>query len=155
VEALSPCPGRLSTYVAIPQATPPYFERHQRSEGVRKGWLRVGGRFCGSLLSPYPLSSTEPVLPNEERGNENRRPRNPGWLVPHFRFLTAPRDGCPKRDVRSANCGPRYNHVIPTGFQFGGEGDTECPHEKVEGAMNILDFRVLILDLPNRMKGDL
>jgi hypothetical protein len=23
---------------------------------------------CGNLLSPFPLSSTEPVLPNEERG---------------------------------------------------------------------------------------
>jgi len=35
-----------------------------------------------------------------------------------------------------------YNHVIPTGFQFGGA-------EKVEGAVNIFDFGFLILDLAN------
>jgi hypothetical protein len=63
---------------------------------------------CGSLLSPFPLSPTEPVMLNEERG------KIPGDALP--------------RVALSDSLTLGYYHVIPTGFQFGGA-------EKVEGAV--------------------
>jgi hypothetical protein len=46
-----------------------------------------------------------------------------------------------------------YNHVIPTGFQFGGDEESGGGAEKVEGTMKIFEFRFWIFDLRRQKKG--
>jgi hypothetical protein len=83
---------------------------------------------CGGLLSPTPLlDQAGPAKRGEGKCSG-------GMLYPGWRsFLTfgsqPPRDGCPKRDVRSANCGPWATIMSPlSGFRFGGA-------EKAEGVV--------------------
>jgi hypothetical protein len=89
------------------KSDPPYFKRLQRSEGVARILLRqkhfegqgdaweFGARVVCQPPLPPPLSSTEPVLPNEERG---------------MKTGTALTPGCAPLSLTRG-----YNHVTPDG----------------------------------------